>query len=75
MEKVGIFCGHLEYITAIWYILCPFGIFYVRLVILLQFGIFFPVLVYCNKTNLATLLAFRALTERDRLWIWTQSYD
>jgi hypothetical protein len=25
MEKVGIFCGHLEYITAIWTILCPFG--------------------------------------------------
>jgi hypothetical protein len=24
MEKVGIFHGHLEYITAIWYILCPF---------------------------------------------------
>jgi hypothetical protein len=26
MEKVGKFNGHLEYITAIWYILRPFGI-------------------------------------------------
>jgi hypothetical protein len=25
MEKVGIFFDHLEYITAIWYILWPFG--------------------------------------------------
>jgi hypothetical protein len=25
MEKVGIFCGHLEYTTAIRYILWPFG--------------------------------------------------
>jgi hypothetical protein len=24
MEKVGIFFGHLKYITAIWYISCPF---------------------------------------------------
>jgi hypothetical protein len=26
MENVGIFYGHLEYITVIWYTLCPFGI-------------------------------------------------
>jgi uncharacterized membrane protein YuzA (DUF378 family) len=25
MEKVGILFGHLEYITAIWYILWPLG--------------------------------------------------
>jgi hypothetical protein len=25
MENVGIFYGHLENITAIWYILWPFG--------------------------------------------------
>jgi hypothetical protein len=24
-EKIGTLCGHLEYITAIWYILLPFG--------------------------------------------------
>jgi hypothetical protein len=24
-EKVGMFCAHLEYTTAIWYILRPFG--------------------------------------------------
>jgi hypothetical protein len=25
MENAGIFRRHLEYFTAIWYILCPFG--------------------------------------------------
>jgi hypothetical protein len=25
MENAGIFYGHLEYFTAIWYILWPFG--------------------------------------------------
>jgi hypothetical protein len=24
-EKIGVFYGHLEYITAIWYILWPFS--------------------------------------------------
>jgi hypothetical protein len=50
MEKVGIFfghleytyLGHLEYISAIWYFVWPFGIV-------------LPVLVYCVKNNLATL--------------------
>jgi hypothetical protein len=37
-----IFCGHLVYFVAIWYILW-------------SFGVFFPVLVYCTKKNLATL--------------------
>jgi hypothetical protein len=32
MEDVGIFYDHLEYFTAIWYILRPFGIFYGHLV-------------------------------------------
>jgi hypothetical protein len=32
MKKVGKFQGLLEYITAIWYILWPFGIFYGHLV-------------------------------------------
>jgi hypothetical protein len=27
MDKVGIFYGHLEYTSAIWYILWPFGNF------------------------------------------------
>jgi hypothetical protein len=48
--------GHLEYITAIWYILCSFGIFYVHLVIKWRSGTFSSVLVYCGKKNLATLL-------------------
>jgi hypothetical protein len=30
MENVGTFYGHLEYITAIWYILWPFGILVVN---------------------------------------------
>jgi hypothetical protein len=55
MEDVGIFfvrwpilwpfdlfCGHLVYFVAIWYILW-------------LFGILFPVLVCWTKTNLATL--------------------
>jgi hypothetical protein len=25
MENVGTFFGHLEYVTAIWYSLCPLG--------------------------------------------------
>jgi hypothetical protein len=32
IEDVGIFCGHLVYFVAIWYILWPFGIFYGYLV-------------------------------------------
>jgi hypothetical protein len=48
MENVGMFYSHLEYITAIWNIFQPFGIFYGHLV-------YFPhVLVYCFKKNLAT---------------------
>jgi hypothetical protein len=49
MENVGIFYGHWEYFTAIWYILWPF-----RIVVVTRY--FFPVLVYCVKTNLATLV-------------------
>jgi hypothetical protein len=29
MEDVGLFYGHLVYYTAIWYILLPFGIFFI----------------------------------------------
>jgi hypothetical protein len=35
MENVGIFCGHLAYFTAIWYILGPF-------VFLWSFDVSFP---------------------------------
>jgi hypothetical protein len=48
MENVGIFYGHLEYFTAIWYI---FGLFDNVVVI----WYIFHVLVYCVKKNLATL--------------------
>jgi hypothetical protein len=42
MENVGIFYGHLEYFTAIWYNLWPFGIFCGNLVYFLRFGMFGP---------------------------------
>jgi hypothetical protein len=47
---VGIFNCHLVYFTAIWYILWHFGIFCGHLV-------FFPVLVFCTKKNLATVVS------------------
>jgi hypothetical protein len=55
MEDVGIFYGHLVYITVILYILWPFGI-----CILWPFRIWaiwytFTILVCCTKENLATL--------------------
>jgi hypothetical protein len=50
MEDVAIFYVHSVYFTAIWYILWPLGIFSGYLE-----HIFFPVLVRCSKTNLATL--------------------
>jgi hypothetical protein len=48
MEDVGVF-------YAIWYILLPFGIVYGHLVYFLVIWYIFPVLVRCNKKNLATL--------------------
>jgi hypothetical protein len=42
MENLGIFYDHLDYFRAIGNILWPFGIF-------------FPVLVFWSKKNLATL--------------------
>jgi hypothetical protein len=42
MENVGTLYGHLEYITAIWYILSPFGKFVVStLVYFSHFGILY----------------------------------
>jgi hypothetical protein len=46
MENFGIVYGHLEFITAIWYISWPFG----NLVAIWYFS---PVFVYCVKRNLA----------------------
>jgi hypothetical protein len=40
MKKVGIFYCHLEYITAIWYILWPLGKLVGDLVYFPHFGIF-----------------------------------
>jgi hypothetical protein len=44
MENFGIFCGHFGIFRAIWCILC-------------SFGIYFPILVYCTRKNLATVFA------------------
>jgi hypothetical protein len=49
MEDDGLFYSHLVYFTAIWHILWPFYIFFVLWYI-------FPLLVYCKKKDLATLL-------------------
>jgi hypothetical protein len=49
MEDVGIFYGHLVHFTVFCYILLTFGIVCGNLVI-------FPVLVFCTKKNLATLV-------------------
>jgi hypothetical protein len=46
----------LVYSFAIWNVLRQFGTFYGHLVIWWQFGIFSLILVYCVKTNLATLV-------------------
>jgi hypothetical protein len=42
MENVVIFYDHLEYFTAIWYNLLPFGIVCDHLVYFLHFGMFGP---------------------------------
>jgi hypothetical protein len=49
MEDVGIYYGHLVHFTVFCYILWTFGIVHCNLVY------FFPVLVFCTETNLATL--------------------
>jgi hypothetical protein len=43
MENLGIFCDHLVYFTDIANILWPYGIF-------------IPILIFCTKQNLATLI-------------------
>jgi polyferredoxin len=46
IEKVGIFYGHLEYNSAIWYMSCPFGI------LVAIFGIFSPFgILYQEKSG------------------------
>jgi hypothetical protein len=57
MEKVGIFYDHLEYFTAIWYILWPFGIVCGHLVYFIPFWY-----VKSNK-NLATLILGRVSSD------------
>jgi hypothetical protein len=49
MEDAGIFYGHLVHFMVFCYLLWTFGIVCGNLV-------YFPVLVFCTKKNLATLL-------------------
>jgi hypothetical protein len=42
MENVGMFYGHLEYFTALWYNFWPFGIISGHLVNFSRFGVFGP---------------------------------
>jgi hypothetical protein len=58
MEDVGVLYVHLVGLTAICYILWPFGLFSAYLVHL------FPVLVCCRKRNLATLVGFNFANPR-----------
>jgi hypothetical protein len=55
MENLGIFYDHLVYLTAIKNILWPFGTFCGHLVHFVAIWYIFPILVFCTKTNLATL--------------------
>jgi hypothetical protein len=56
MENVGTFYGHLEYVTAIWYI-------YDHLVIyIVVIWYISPRLVYCITKNLATQIKNGAMT-------------
>jgi hypothetical protein len=57
MEDVGIFYGRLVHFTVFCYILWTFGIARGDLVY------FFPVLVFCTKKNLATLVCTRPFRE------------
>jgi hypothetical protein len=50
IEDVGIFYGYLVHLRA-------FGIFYGHLVHFVVIWYIFPVLVFCTKKNLATLLS------------------
>jgi hypothetical protein len=62
MENVGIFYYHLEYITAIGYILRSFDYFVVIWYV-------YPVLVNCVKKNLAALTRIRKLAAyKNGLW-------
>jgi hypothetical protein len=60
MDNVGIFCDNMEYFTAIWYILWPYG----NLVVIWYI---FPCLVNCVKKNLATLVGTSPAYFRDKL--------
>jgi hypothetical protein len=60
MEDVSTFYGHLVHFMVFCYILFTFGIVRGDLV-------FFPVLVFCTKKNLATLPCFRSASVRSCL--------
>jgi hypothetical protein len=51
MDNVGIFHGHLEYLTVIWYILWPFGIFCGHLVHIFPFWYVVPRKIWQPSTG------------------------
>jgi hypothetical protein len=55
MKDAGIFDGHSVYFVAIWYIFW-------------QFGINFPVLVFCTKKNLPPLPRSTQADKRTGKW-------
>jgi hypothetical protein len=58
MEKVGIFYDYLEYFTAIWYILWPFGIVCGHLVYFSRFGTLRPRKIWQPCPNLTYVCTY-----------------
>jgi hypothetical protein len=67
MENNGIFYGHLEYVTTIWYILWPFGNFVVKWYIFHSFWY-----MYCTKKDLATLVKSLRYASEAPKYAWTE---
>jgi hypothetical protein len=68
MEGVGLFYGHLAHFTVFCYILWTFGTVCGNLVY------FFPVLVFCNKKNLATLVLNVCVRNRRQFFVGQSRY-
>jgi hypothetical protein len=62
MENVGLFYDHLEYFTAIWYNLWPFGIVCGHLVYFSHFGMFRPRKPTRQRRKFKPLHAMKCIT-------------
>jgi hypothetical protein len=60
MENAGIFYGHLEWFTVIWYFLCPFGSVVVIWYIFPRFG------TLCQEKSGSPAPAFHSFLKLDR---------